>query len=125
MGTLHEKKTVVLVVEDEGLIRMDAVDALSDAGFELVEASSGDQAVAILRERDDIDVVFTDVHMPGSIDGLMLSKTIHDEWPTIGVIITSGLARLVQDRLPSRTLFFQKPHEYKRIIGAVNCLTGR
>lgn len=125
MITLHEQKTVVLVVEDEGLIRIDAVDALSDAGFELLEATCGDQAVAILREREDIDVVFTDVHMPGSIDGLALSKKIRDKWPRIGVIIASGIARLTEGSLPSRTVFFEKPYEHDQIIGAVNCLTGR
>lgn len=125
MITLHEQKTVVLVVEDEGLIRMDAVDALSDAGFELLEATCGDQAVDILRERNDIDVVFTDVHMPGTIDDLALSQKIRNEWPRIGVIIASGLARLTQGGLPSRTVFFEKPSEHDQIIGAVNSLTAR
>jgi CheY-like chemotaxis protein len=76
MQTATENRTVVLVVEDEFLIRMDAVDALGDAGFEMLEASSADEAIEILNARDDVNVVFTDVHMPGSLDGLALSHKI-------------------------------------------------
>lgn len=99
-----------------------AVDALGDAGFETLEASSADEAVAILSQHADIDVVFTDVHMPGSLDGLDLTHKIRLEWPTIGVIIASGWARFSQASLPGQTLFLEKPYEYSRIIGAVRQL---
>lgn len=122
MQKATENRTVVLVVEDEFLIRMDAVDALGDAGFEMLEASSADEAIEILNARDDVNVVFTDVHMPGSLDGLALSHKIRDEWPRVGVVIASGLARFSKASLPARTVFFEKPYEYARIIGAVRQL---
>ncbi|SFB46134.1 Response regulator receiver domain-containing protein [Rhizobium sp. NFR07] len=108
-------KPVVLVVEDEPLQRMMAVDLALDAGFEVVEAWSADEAVAILESRSDIRVVFTDVDMPGSMDGLKLAAAIRDRWPPIEIIVTSGHMRLTDDALPVRSVFFSKPYDTEKV----------
>lgn len=115
-------RTTVLVVEDEGLIRMDALDALEGAGFNMLEASNADEALHILSSHDDIDVVFTDVNMPGSIDGLGLMRRISDERPEICMIVASGMERPAQSSLAPRTRFFAKPYVFDRIVEAINAL---
>ena len=80
----------VLVVEDEMILRMRAVDIVEDAGFNPVEAVNADQAISILESRSDISVLFTDIQMPGSIDGLKLAHAVHDRWPSIKIILVSG-----------------------------------
>ena len=87
-------QTVVLIVEDEFLIRMDAVDMITSAGFEVVEAKDADEAIEILEGRLDITIVFTDVNMPGSMDGLKLAAAIRGRWPPIKIVATSGKAKL-------------------------------
>jgi CheY-like chemotaxis protein len=82
--------TVVLVVEDEMLLRMRAVDMVEDAGFTPVEAVDADEAVAILESRSDIALLFTDIQMPGSMDGLKLAHAVHERWPPIRIILVSG-----------------------------------
>ncbi len=76
MGLSASKRPVVLIVEDEFLLRMDAAEMIEAAGFEVVEAGNADQAVEILESRPDITVVFTDVQMPGSMDGLKLARAV-------------------------------------------------
>src|ERR1700710_227550 len=85
---------VVLVVEDEMLLRMRAVDMVEDTGFTPLEAVDADQAVAILESRSDIALLFTDIQMPGSMDGLKLAHAVHDRWPPIKIILVSGKLRL-------------------------------
>ncbi len=81
---------VVLVVEDEPILRMMAVDLVERAGFEAVEAAGSNDAIRILETRPDIRVVFTDIDMPGGLDGMKLAAAIRDRWPPIELIITSG-----------------------------------
>jgi CheY-like chemotaxis protein len=99
----------VLIVEDEVLIRMEAVDMIREAGFEVLEAGNADAAIAILERRLDIRVVFTDVQMPGSMDGLKLAAAISSRWPPIKIVATSGLTGIGNDRLPSGSRFVPKP----------------
>lgn len=87
------KRHVVLIVEDDFLIRMDAVDMIRAADFDVVEAAHADEAILILEDRPDITVVFTDVQMPGSMDGLKLAAAIRGRWPPIKIVATSGRAR--------------------------------
>jgi CheY-like chemotaxis protein len=108
-------KPVVLVVEDEPLQRMMAVDLVLDAGFEVVEAWSADEAVTILESRSDIRIVFTDVDMPGSMDGLKLAAAIRDRWPPIEIIVTSGHMRMTEETLPERSVFFSKPYDTGKV----------
>src|ERR1700694_5339722 len=80
----------VLVVEDEMMLRMRAVDIVEDAGFTAIEAVNADEALAILESRSDVDLLFTDIQMPGSMDGLRLAHAVHQRWPSIKIILVSG-----------------------------------
>ena len=94
---------VVLVVEDEMLLRMRTVDMVEDAGFTSIEAVDADEAVAILESRSDIALLFTDIQMPGSMDGLRLAHAVHERWPPIKIILVSGQLRLANiDRYSRR-----------------------
>jgi two-component system, response regulator PdtaR len=115
---------VILIVEDEFLIRMDAIDMIRSAGFEVVEAESADEAIDILERRVDIKVVFTDVQMPGSMDGLKLAAAIRGRWPPIRIVATSGLTKISQDDLPSGSRFLPKPYSASQIVGALREMTA-
>ena len=119
-----KKRPVVLIVEDEFLIRMDAVDMVRAAGFDVVEAENADEAILILESRFDITVIFTDVHMPGSMDGLKLAAAVRDRWPPIKIVATSGLANVGKDDLPSGSWFLPKPYSTSQVVGALRELTG-
>src|ERR1700721_4006147 len=111
VGTDCKKGSVILIVEDETLTRWGAVKMTEDAGFEVLEAANADEAIEILESRDDIRVVFTDIHMPGSMDGLKLAHAVRDRWPPIEIIVTSGLSLVdVPQVLPERGIFFPKPY---------------
>ena len=105
------KKAIVLVVEDEPLLRLMAVDLVEEAGFAAIEAANADEAVRILEKRTDIRIVFTDIDMPGSMDGMMLAAAIRDRWPPIEIVIVSGHRRRVDIELPDRSVFFSKPYD--------------
>src|SRR5439155_20205699 len=96
---------VVLVVEDEMLLRMRAVDMVEDASYTSVEAVDADQAVAILESRSDIALLFTDIQMPGSMDGLGLAHSVHDRWPPIKIILVSGHLKLANIDIPVGSRF--------------------
>jgi CheY-like chemotaxis protein len=100
----------VLVVEDEVLLRWTAVAVVEEAGFDVVEAGTGIEAISVLEKRDDIRTVFTDVEMPGSINGLQLAHLICTRWPSIKIIATSGQFRLRDDDLPAGARFLHKPY---------------
>ena len=112
-------KPVVLIVEDSPLIRMGAVDLVLSAGYEALEASDADEAIRILETRDDIDLVFTDVHMPGTMDGVKLSHYIRDRWPPVKLIVASGAAILEESSLPFGSRFFPKPYDDQTITDAM------
>ena len=99
--TTH-RRVFVLVVEDEPLMRMTPVHLVEKAGYEAVEAVNADEAIEILEARKDIKIVFTDIHMPGSMDGLKLARAIRDRWPPIELILTSGHFRVDERDLPER-----------------------
>lgn len=112
-------KAIVLVVEDEPILRMLAVDIVEEAGFEAIEASDANEAVAILEARADIRLVFTDVDMPGGMDGLKLAASIRDRWPPIEVIVTSGKPLPEDLTLPARVVFIPKPLDLKRLTSTL------
>jgi DNA-binding NtrC family response regulator len=118
-------KPVVLVVEDEPLLRMMAVDLVEDAGFEAIEAANADQAVKLLETRADIRIVFTDIDMPGSMDGLLLAAAIRDRWPPIEVILTSGHVHVSEVMLPERCVFFSKPYDHTRLAATMRGMAGQ
>ncbi|HEY4163142.1 MAG TPA: response regulator [Dongiaceae bacterium] len=107
------------MIEDEPLLRMDAVQMLEDAGYNTVEAGNADEAIALLETREDIRFVFTDIQMPGSMDGLKLSWAIRDRWPPIEMIITSGQRNPTAEDMPARVRFLAKPYDSKRLVGAL------
>lgn len=102
--------TVILVVEDESLIRMSIADHLEESGFEVVEARDADQAMQLLSVHPNIGIIFTDVDMPGSMDGIALAQAVRDRWPPIRIFVTSGLWRLDSDELPVDAVFIPKPY---------------
>jgi CheY-like chemotaxis protein len=102
---------------------MDAVDMIRAAGFDVVEAENADEAIFILEHRFDISVVFTDIHMPGSMDGLKLAAAIRGRWPPIKIIATSGLLKICNGGLPSGSHFLPKPYSSSQIVGALRELT--
>jgi CheY-like chemotaxis protein len=116
------RPVVVLIVEDEFLLRMDAADMIAAAGFEVVEAADADQAIEILESRRDITVVFTDVQMPGSMDGLKLARAIRGRWPPIKIVATSG-SLLGKTDLPEGGRFLPKPYSPLQVTGVLHELT--
>lgn len=112
-------KPVVLVVEDSPMIRMGAVDLVRSAGYEALEACDADEAIRILESRDDIDLVFTDVQMPGTMDGIKLSHHIRDRWPPVKLLVASGAAILEESSLPFGSRFFSKPYDDHAITDAM------
>jgi CheY-like chemotaxis protein len=109
-------KAVVLIVEDEALIRMNAVSMLEDAGYTVLEACNADEAILTLESRSDIRAVFTDINMTGSMDGLKLAHAIRGRWPPIHLLVTSGLLTITEAELPPKGRFIPKPYDSARVI---------
>jgi CheY-like chemotaxis protein len=124
MGLSASKRPVVLIVEDEFLLRMNAVNMIEAAGFEPIEASNADEAIEILENRLDITVVFTDIQMPGSMDGLKLARAVRGRWPPIKIIATSGHVNVSEADLPDGGRFLPKPYSPHEITGVLRELVG-
>ena len=118
------KKSFILVVEDEALIRIGTVQMLKDAGYAVVEASNADTAIGILESRDDIRAVFTDIKMPGSLCGLKLVAAIRDRWPPIQLIFASGMAPPAENDFPPMGRFIRKPYGPKEVLKVLDELFG-
>src|SRR6201989_3585054 len=114
----------VLVVEDEMVLRMRAVDIVEDAGFTPVEAINADEAITILESRSDIDLLFTDIQMPGTMDGLKLAHAVHDRWPTIKIILVSGQVKPSDAERPADSRFFGKPLAVEQMITELQAMVG-
>jgi two-component system, response regulator PdtaR len=115
---------VILIVEDELLIRMDSAEAIENAGFEVIQAGNADEAIVILTTRPDIHVVFTDIQMPGSMDGLKLARFVRDRWPPIKIVATSGVVRVGDDDLPAGSVFLPKPYRGAQVVATLRELTA-
>lgn len=124
MNTSPIKHHVILIVEDEFLIRLDAAETIRSAGHQVFEAANADEAILVLESRSDISVVFTDVQMPGSMDGLRLAAAIRGRWPPIKIIATSGNARISLDDLPKGGRFLPKPYTPSDIMRAISDATA-
>jgi CheY-like chemotaxis protein len=120
--TRPNSQTVVLIVEDESLIRMLGVDVLEDAGFTVLEAANGLQALAALNTHPEIDVMFTDINMPGRLDGLELAARVREEHPHVGVLIASGKVRPSEDELPRGSCFLAKPWGSEEVVRTIQGL---
>ena len=124
MGLVESRRPVVLIVEDEFLLRMDAVNMIAAAGFEVVEAGNADQAIEVLESRRDITVVFTDIQMPGSMDGLKLARAVRGRWPPIRIVATSGRLDVSETDLPEGGRFLPKPYNPMQVEGVLRELIG-
>ena len=124
MGLAESKRPVVLIVEDEFLLRIDAADTIAAAGFEVVEAENADQAIEILEARRDITVVFTDIQMPGSMDGLKLARAVRGRWPPIKIVATSGYVGIAETDLPEGGKFLPKPYSPTEVAGVLREVTA-
>jgi|SRR5450432_2711501 CheY-like chemotaxis protein len=123
MGLDKPGRPIVLVVEDDHLLRLDATDMVESAGFEVIEAANADEAISILESRNDIAVVFTDIQMPGSMDGLKLARAVRGRWPPIKIVTTSGLRIIEETDLPEGGRFLPKPYSSVQVRGLLHELT--
>jgi CheY-like chemotaxis protein len=117
------RRPVVLIVEDDFLIRLHAAQIIEDAGFDVIEASNADEAIAFLEARSDITVLFTDIQMPGSMDGLKLAAAVKGRWPPIRIVATSGLVDVREDDLPEGGRFLPKPYNPTQLMATLQELT--
>ena len=117
-----DNSLVVLPVEDEVLMHMVAADALEDAGFTVLESASAEEALMLLETRPDVQVLFTDVNMPGALDGLGLAQTVHNRSPEISILIGSGRIRPGPAELPPGARFIAKPYAPSALTDAVRAL---
>jgi two-component system, response regulator PdtaR len=117
MGRGSREVATVLIVEDEFLVREMVQVELEDAGYEVLVADNADVAIAILEARTDIHLVFTDINMPGSMDGLKLAACVRDRWPPVHIIITTGKAR--PQEIPANALFIPKPYIGRTVVEAI------
>ncbi len=108
--------SVLLIVEDEFLVRTVAVQTAEEAGFSVLQAADADEAIRVLQGRSDVRVVLTDIEMPGSMDGLDLAQAIRHRWPPIEVVLTSGKMRPAADELPERSHFLPKPYDTSELV---------
>jgi CheY-like chemotaxis protein len=115
---------VILIVEDELLVRLSAVAMLEDAGFRMIEAANGDEALELLEADSDVQLLFTDIHMPGAINGLALAKRVHDRWPHIGIMLASARPMRRPHELPSGSRFEQKPYSPATMVRHARELTS-
>jgi len=114
----------ILVVEDEALIRIATVAALEAAGYSVFEASGADEAISLLEADPEIHVVVTDVHMPGTMDGLRLAHYVRGRWPPIRLLVVSGVPGGLHSPLPDGALFLDKPFGEDRLLHVVGRLVG-
>lgn len=115
----------VLVVEDDALVRAEAVDLCEEAGFTVYEAKNADQAICQLERYSEIRVLFTDIEMHGTMDGLKLAHAVRDRWPPVTIMVTSGRVKVSKEEMPENGLFFAKPYPPDAIIQALNGISAQ
>ncbi|MBB3951036.1 response regulator [Aureimonas jatrophae] len=115
----------VLVVEDDALVRTEAVDLCFEAGFTVYEAKNAAQAIRQLERHSEIRVLFTDVEMGGSMDGLKLARAVRDRWPPVAILVTSGRVQVTKEQMPENGLFFAKPYPPDDILRALNDISAQ
>lgn len=110
---------VILIVEDEPLLCLDISEALRSEGYDVLATSNADDAIEVLQSRTDIRTIFTDINMPGSMDGLKLAAAVRDRWPPVNIIVTTGMRAPGPDELPAKALFIAKPYRSGDVLEAV------
>jgi len=122
---MESQPKTVLVAEDETLIRIVAIDALTDAGFEVIEASHAEGALIALRSRAGaIHLLFTDIEMHGQMNGLELAHYVQTTWPLVALLITSGADTPLATMLPAGSIFLAKPYDLKHVVAHAKTLTS-
>jgi CheY-like chemotaxis protein len=116
------QQATVLIVEDEPIIRMTVSDDFVSAGFEVLEASNADEALAILETQRPVTAIFSDIDMRGSMDGLELAWLVRDRWPPVHIILTSGHKKPQAEQLTHQVRFLPKPYLHQMVIGALKSL---
>jgi CheY-like chemotaxis protein len=124
MEHLAPNRPVVLVVEDEATVLMIALEAIADEGFDAVGAIDANEALAVLEARDDIDILFTDINMPGAMNGLRLANAARRRWPAIRIIVTSAIHSAAMSELPAGARFLRKPYRYLDLMTVMRELTA-
>ena len=109
----------MLVVEDEPVIRMNACVVLEDAGFVVLEAEDAASALAIIERHPEVRVLFTDIHMPGGMDGFALAQEVHRRWPNVRLLLTSGRAAPAESEVPDHGVFLPKPYSHDQVMRTV------
>jgi DNA-binding NtrC family response regulator len=117
-------KKTILLVEDEPMLRLIGADALADAGYEVIEAASADEALALLEAVEEVQILFTDIRMPGSMNGLELAEMVHARWPHMKILITSGDTWPPKGAIPDDGRFLAKPYKIASLQREVDDLWG-
>ena len=116
---------VALVVDDEPLILMDTSDIISDEGYHVIEARAADDALEFLKQHNSLKLLFTDVQMPGKMDGIELANYVAEHWPNIVVIVASGAVNPQPGTLPPTARFMNKPLNQELVVETIRELCGR
>jgi CheY-like chemotaxis protein len=124
MGQATPFKPVVLVVEDEPLIRLMAIELIEDGGFDVVSVADAAEAVHVLETRLDIRIVFTDIDMPGDMDGIRLAELVRGRWPPIEIVVTSSHMHVTSEQMPERGVFLPKPYEGRELLALLHAMAG-
>jgi DNA-binding NtrC family response regulator len=114
-----------MIVDDDELVRRLEAHALSEEGFEILEACNADEALALLRERHDICVLLTDIEMPGTLNGLRLAQIVQSDWPGTGMVLASGRTFPSDAELPAGAVFLQKPYTIEKMAFCVQEVARR
>jgi CheY-like chemotaxis protein len=122
MAAVLKNRPTVLVVEDEGLVRLDAAETLRDAGFAVLEAANAYDALAVVIGGEKVDLLFTDINMPGPIDGLELAKRVNRLKPRIHLLLTSGKATPARGQIPDSGAFIPKPYSAEAVTRVVSAM---
>jgi DNA-binding NtrC family response regulator len=115
----------VLVVEDEALVRLDLAQTFEAAGFKVSEAASAFEAIAILERHPEICAVFTDIDMPGAMDGVQLAHVICERWPPTIIIVGSGHTQPAAEDLPEKATFVPKPYQEGELAAVIHSLDAQ
>ena len=113
---------LILVVEDDELLRLHAADLLEAHGFAVVKAENADEALKVLEQRNDVRLLFTDIQMPGALDGMGLARQVHARWPHVLLVITSGQTAPTRAEIPDDGRFVAKPYRASELLGQVDNL---
>ena len=110
---------MILIVEDELWLSLDISEALEDEGYDVITVANADDAIKVLESRNDVHTIFTDIDLPGSVDGLKLAAAVRDRWPPVNIIVTTGMRAPRRDEMPANSMFIAKPYRSAEVLEAV------